>query len=154
MLETILFHLAFRLFLRRSILTATTFFGIIGVVSPQLVQGTPILEDFEEQAVGQFPVGWTDVGEVDASLPNPPDPSAVVIDTTDAFGSPTQALQFLEAAASSPGFSQGIFQSVDPGSIYQMKMHTRIDQFNNNPDRRYPGATSPLLPASFSPAAM
>ena len=44
-------------------------------------------ETFEGDAVGSFPAGWSDVALVDPAS-TAPKPSAVVVNTTDAFGNP------------------------------------------------------------------
>jgi hypothetical protein len=87
-----------------------------------------IIENFEGQTVGAFPGGWLDVGLVDPTPPNPPIPSAVVVNTTDAFGNPTRALATVAAIAP----SQGIYQPITPQSIYRVSADVRIDRFSNN----------------------
>src|SRR5262249_33678573 len=49
------------------------------------------LENFEAQVVGNFPTGWSDVGVAEPD-PGTPNPSAVVVNTTNAFGKATKAL--------------------------------------------------------------
>lgn len=86
---------------------------------------TVISEDFEGQTVGLFPVGWLDVGDVNpGSLA--PNPSAFVVDTTDAFGNPTRALSIPGAFAA----SQGIYQTLPVSSLVTITVDVRIDQFS------------------------
>ena len=59
-------------------------------------------ETFQRDAVGSFPKGWNDAAFVDPDLPAPK-PSALVVNTTDAFGHPTKALATLPAIADSQG---------------------------------------------------
>lgn len=83
-------------------------------------------EDFESNMVGSFPVGWSDVANVDPASTTPK-PSAVVVSTTNAFGNPTRALATL------PGFapSQGIYRSIAPSNSYSMSVDVRVDRFSD-----------------------
>src|SRR5262249_51155866 len=56
-----------------------------------------------------------------------PQPSAVVIKTTDAFGHPTKALATLPAIAD----SQGIYRPIEPADFYKTQVDVRIDQFSD-----------------------
>lgn len=89
-----------------------------------------IVEDFESYGLGSFPSPfWQDVGLIDVLPPNPPDPSAIVIDATDAFGNPTQVLSTLDALAP----SQGIYHSIDVTDQYFVSADVRIDRFCDVP---------------------
>jgi hypothetical protein len=91
--------------------------------------GSP--ETFERDSIGtftdsSFPPGWSD-----AALVSPesiaPEPSAVVIRTSDAFGLPTKALATLPSIAE----SQGIYRPIDPSNFYKTQVDVRIDQFSD-----------------------
>jgi len=98
---------------------------VLGGVQP--AQATVIEDDFEIYTTGTFPASWQDVGDVDPSS-TAPTPSAMVVETTDAFGAPTKALQINDAIAP----SQGIYQSISPTSKVTISTDVRIDQFSNN----------------------
>jgi hypothetical protein len=91
--------------------------------------GSP--ETFQHDSVGtftysSFPTGWLDFGAVGPPS-DAPQPSAVVINTTDAHGHMTQALAILPAVA----FAQGIFRPIDPTNDYATHADVRIDQFGD-----------------------
>jgi hypothetical protein len=73
-----------------------------------------------------FPTGWSDVAQITGES-KAPQPSAVVIQTTDAFGHATQALATLPAIAE----SQGIYRPIDPADFYKTQVDVRIDQFSD-----------------------
>src|SRR5205823_5360568 len=77
--------------------------------------------------VGTFPTGWLDIGAVNPDPPNPPLPSALVVNTTDAFGNPTKALSLVDAIAQ----SQGIYRVVPLSSVYTSKVDVRIDRYGS-----------------------
>ena len=56
-----------------------------------------------------------------------PQPSAVVIQTTDAFGHPTKALATFPNVA----LSQGIYRPIDPSDFYMTRADVRVDQFSD-----------------------
>ncbi len=86
-------------------------------------------DDFQAAVLGAFPAcPWRDVGLVDPTLPNPPDPSAVIISTTDAFGARTQSLHIVDAIAP----SQGIYALVPVSSEYSVAADVRIDRYSDN----------------------
>src|SRR5690349_18833083 len=87
--------------------------------------GSP--ETFQQDSIGtftysSFPTGWFDVAQISPES-TAPQPSAVVIETTDAFGHPTKALATLPAVAE----SQGIYRPIDPGDFYKTQVDVRID---------------------------
>jgi hypothetical protein len=91
--------------------------------------GSP--ETFQDDSVGtftysSFPTGWSDVAQVTGESTSPR-PSAVVIQTTDAFGHATQALATLPAVA----LSQGIYRPIDPADFYKTQADVRVDQFSD-----------------------
>jgi hypothetical protein len=91
--------------------------------------GSP--ETFEQDSIGtftysSFPTDWSDVALISPDS-TAPQPSAVVIETTDAFGNPTQALATFPAVAE----SQGIYRPIDPGNFYKTQVDVRIDQFSD-----------------------
>jgi len=85
-------------------------------------------DDFEGETVGAFPSKWLDIGLVEPNAPNPPIPSALVVQTTDAFGNPTKALATVDALAQ----SQGIYRNIPLSSRYISNADVRIDRFSNN----------------------
>ncbi len=102
--------------------------SILGVVMS--IEAAPIgfAEDFESQTVGAFPINWLDIGLVDPTPPDPPIPSAIVVETTDAFGQPTRALAIADALAP----SSGIYRSVPLSSQYESSADVRVDRFSDN----------------------
>ena len=56
-----------------------------------------------------------------------PQPSAVVIETTDAFGHPTKALATLPTVAD----SQGIYRPIETSDFYMTRADVRVDQFSD-----------------------
>lgn len=91
--------------------------------------GSP--ETFQQDSIGtftysSFPTGWFDVAQISPES-TAPQPSAVVIETTDAFGHPTKALATLPAVAE----SQGIYRPIDPGDFYKTQVDVRIDQLSD-----------------------
>ena len=91
--------------------------------------GSP--ETFQDDSVGtfthsSFPRGWLDFATVGPPS-DAPQPSAVVINTTDAHGHMTQALATLPAVA----VAQGIFRPIDPTDHYATHADVRIDQFSD-----------------------
>jgi len=88
-------------------------------------------ETFQHDSIGtltysSFPTGWSDTAQVSPDS-TPPQPSAVVIQTTDAFGHPTNALATLPGIAD----SQGIYRSIEPSNFYMTQADVRIDQFSD-----------------------
>ena len=82
-------------------------------------------ETFQRDAVGSFPKGWSDAALIDPANPAPK-PSAVVVDTTDAFGHPTKALAMLPAISD----SQGIYRAIESSGFYSAHADVRVDQFS------------------------
>ncbi len=90
---------------------------------------TVVFDDFESYALGTFPSPtWSDVGAVDPVAPITPIPSATVVSTTDAFGSSTQAVAFVDAL----GAAGGIYRSVPVSTNYSFGVDIRVDQFAQN----------------------
>ena len=73
-----------------------------------------------------FPTGWFDTAQVSPDS-TAPQPSAVVIKTTDAFGHPTNALATLPAIAD----SQGIYRPIESSNFYRTQADVRVDQFSD-----------------------
>jgi hypothetical protein len=91
--------------------------------------GSP--ETFERDPIGtftdsSFPPGWSDVAQVTPDS-TAPQPSAVVIATTDASGGLTKALATLPNVA----LSQGIYRPIDPSDFYMTRADVRVDQFSD-----------------------
>jgi hypothetical protein len=83
-------------------------------------------EPFEADAVGGFPTGWSDAWTffADPAIPNP---SAVVVNASGAFGNPTQALAPVPAV----GGAQGIYRAITPSSFYSTRADIRVDRFSD-----------------------
>jgi hypothetical protein len=91
--------------------------------------GSP--ETFQHDLIGtftdsSFPTGWSDTAQV-TSHSTAPQPSAVVIETADAFGHPTKALATLPNVA----LSQGIYRPIEPSDFYMTRADVRVDQFSD-----------------------
>jgi hypothetical protein len=83
-------------------------------------------DDFETYSVGSFPeANWLDVGLAHPDPPNPPDPSAMIVETTGPTGSPTQALQVVPAL----GTTQGAYRFVSLETDYSVTCNVRVDRF-------------------------
>ena len=87
-------------------------------------------ETFQDDKVGQLPKGWQDVGRWPLGSTTP-DPSAIVVKTTDAWGHPTKALQILgpdigELPIASP--TTGIYRPIELAKHYEVKVDVRIDK--------------------------
>ena len=103
------------------------FLGVVAfLVGVPSASAGAIIDDFEGQILGAFPSGWLDVGAVDPGSTSP-DPSAIVVSTTDAFGSPTQALSISEAFAA----SSGIYQVIPNNSFVEISVDVRVDRFSS-----------------------
>ena len=88
-------------------------------------------ETFQSDPVGtftasSFPKGWVDLVAVDPPS-DAPQPSAVVINTTDAHGHMTKALATLPAVAE----AQGILRPIDSTNYYATHADVRIDRFGD-----------------------
>src|SRR4051812_5470731 len=88
-------------------------------------------ETFEDDRTGtftysSFPAGWSDPN-VAFPTPGAPQPSAVVINTTNAYGHMTNALATLPAAAG----LQGIYRPIETANSYATHADVRIDQFGD-----------------------
>lgn len=92
-------------------------------------------ETFEDQVIGTFPdCPWLDTLAVDT----PPDvtlPSCAVIETTDADGLPTLALQTTQAAG-----SDGVYAPIPISDRYVVRADVRIDAFDPAADPKFPGS--------------
>jgi hypothetical protein len=91
--------------------------------------GSP--ETFQTNSIGtftdsSFPTGWSDTAQVSPDS-TAPQPSAVVIETTDAFGHPTKALATLPAIAD----SQGNYRPIESSDFYKTQADFRVDQFSD-----------------------
>lgn len=104
------------------------FVAAAGLVASSSIGQSVVLEDgFESYQVGTLPGGpWADAtSRIDA--PTVPAPSALLIDTTDAFGNPTRALQTVDAI----GTSSGVLAEFAPVNASRVTADVRIDQFTN-----------------------
>ena len=104
------------------------FLGVVTLLAglPSASASTIIFDDFEGQTLGAFPSGWLDVGGVDPNS-TAPNPSAIVVSTTDAFGFSTQALSIIDAFAA----SQGIYQTIPNSSFVEISVDVRVDRFSS-----------------------
>jgi hypothetical protein len=99
-------------------------------VVPQSARAAPIVDSFQEYAVGTFPSPtWQDVGTVDPEPPIAPVPSGTIIETTNAFGQPTRAFEPVSSLAS----SAGIYSAVPVSTSYTLSANMRVDQYSNAP---------------------
>jgi len=95
------------------------------------LRGETLNEDFEVYVTGTFPSPpWQDIGLIDPSLPNPPDPSATVEVTTDAMDEQTQVLEIFKDIG---GPTQGIYQIVGESCYFRVAADARIDQWADAP---------------------
>lgn len=102
--------------------------GFLAFVVP--ANASIVFDDFESYSLGAFPSPtWSDVGGVDPVPPITPIPSAIVVSTTDAFGSSTQAVAFVDAL----GAAGGIYRSVPVSANYAFGVDIRVDDFADNP---------------------
>ncbi|MEM9661603.1 MAG: hypothetical protein AAF937_04765 [Planctomycetota bacterium] len=93
------------------------------------VWGQPVLleDPFEAYGVGSLPGGpWGDVSSRIVS-PTVASPTAAVIETTDAFGLPTRAIQTVDSI----GTSSGVLSGFSPVNASRVTADVRIDQFTN-----------------------
>ncbi|GAB5496264.1 MAG: hypothetical protein Phyf2KO_13440 [Phycisphaerales bacterium] len=84
-------------------------------------------DDFESYNPGELPGSpWLDIT---SRIDNPtiPSPSALVVDTVGPDGSPTKAVQIVDAI----GTSSGILTEIAPADRHVMRMDVRIDQFSD-----------------------
>lgn len=98
-------------------------------MSVGLSEGQAIIleDDFEGYTPDALPGGpWVDV-TTRIDNPTVPSPSATVINTTDPFGNPTQALQTVDAI----GTSSGILSEFTPVRSSMLSADLRIDQFTD-----------------------
>jgi hypothetical protein len=86
-----------------------------------------LTDDFESYAVGGLPGGsWEDARHyVDGSTHT--GDSVSVIETEDAFGNQTQAVQILDHV----GTSGGLVSQIGPANVHRMEVDVRLDQFAN-----------------------
>jgi len=114
--------------------------------SPDTFQRDP----FGTFTQSSFPTGWLDSADVNRGIIGPtptesgstaPDPSVVVIQTTDASGHLTKAV----ATLPSVDVNQGIYRTIDETTFYKTSVDVRVDQFGDTdpkvivPDPNNPG---------------
>ena len=89
---------------------------------------TGIVDNFESYALGTLPgPAWLDVATFDPQAPFATLPSAFVVSTSDAFGSPTQAVAVRDENAR----VAGIYSPVPVSSTYSLAADLRVDRFSN-----------------------
>jgi len=89
-------------------------------------------DNFQGNQTGRFPRGWQDVALTDPTGAAV-SPSAQVIETTDAFGHLTKAVQFLPQI----GVDKGIYRAIEPDGHYSIRADVRIDQFSDYDPAEY-----------------
>ncbi len=106
-----------------------------------------VSDDFESSPVGFFPSAkWQDAAGPDFSPPNsaypqPPLPSALVVNTTDAFGNPTRAVQIVEGL----GSSKGLYAVDGIPVLKTLQADVRVLQYSNgDPNTVRPYLDSPV----------
>lgn len=102
--------------------------AIAMIVGGGVAAQTVLLEDsFEGYGLGGLPGGpWSDTTSRIAA-PTVASPTATIIDTTDAFGNPTRAVQTVDAI----GTSSGILSDFSPVNASRVTADVRIDQFTD-----------------------
>lgn len=100
-----------------------------------------VSDDFESYAVGSFPsTHWLDPAVTFGGAPGfpaPPQPSATVVQTTDAFGNETQALALADAL----GSPKGVYAITGETDHLRVQSDLRIDRFaNGDPNVVWVGA--------------
>ena len=100
--------------------------------SPDTFQRDP----FGTFTQSSFPTGWLDSADVNRGVIGPtptesgstaPDPSVVVIQTTDASGHLTKAV----ATLPSVDVNQGIYRPIEDTTFYKTSVDVRVDQFGD-----------------------
>jgi hypothetical protein len=89
-------------------------------------------DNFQGNQIGRFPRGWQDVALTDPTGAAV-SPSAQVINTTDAFGHQTKAVQLLPEI----GVDKGIYRAIEPAGHYSIRADVRIDQFSDYDPSEY-----------------
>ncbi len=119
---------------------------VLAAIGPQGgVAGQVFRDDFEAYAPGSFPAGsWHDVFER-VGNPSVPPPTATIIETIDAHGAPTRALQTARAFRS----ASGAFSLIDPANTHQMSIDVRIDGFAA-PNQGWPIGVGYIQDVGFS----
>ena len=106
---------------------AVTLLTLVG----QSAGAASVIDNFEAYTLGNFPSPtWQDVATVLPELPpliNATLPSATVVNTTDAHGNPTQAMQTVNAL----GVAKGIYTPVPISSNYSLFADIRTVQYAN-----------------------
>lgn len=119
----------------RTPLAVSTLAAVASLLATPAARAAAIHEDFESFATGAFPSStWTDSATLYPPVPGyptPPVPSATVVQTTDAWGQPTQALALVDALGSPKG-ANTVIGNPD-GMVISADL--RIDRFSNgDPD--------------------
>ena len=96
-------------------------------------RAAPATDNFEGYAIGSFPApAWHDFANFFPPQPNyaPPQlPSMTVVQTTDAFGHPTQALQGVGAAA---GAGSGVYAAQASSMFLSVSADVRTLRYSNS----------------------
>jgi hypothetical protein len=99
---------------------------LFALALPTCAGAFTLTDDFESYDFGAFPSAqWLDVGLVDPTPPNPPDPSCVVERRTTAFDTQTKALFLGDFFA----YSAGIYAMVPVNRYYEIAADVRVDRF-------------------------
>ena len=95
-------------------------------------RAAPATDDFESYAVGSFPApAWKEFANFFPPAPNyvpPVLPSMTVVQTTDAFGQPTQALQSVDVPA---GAGSGVYAAQATGMLLSVAADVRTLRYSN-----------------------
>ena len=90
----------------------------------------PVADDFESYAVGSFPAPtWSEFATFFAPLPNDPPPvvpSMTVVNTTDAFGHATKALQNVDVVS----VTKGVYAPLESGSVLSVSADLRTLRYS------------------------
>ncbi len=85
-------------------------------------------DDFEAATLGALPdCPWLDVGLIDPTLPDPPNPSAIVANVAGPSGRSSKALQTVDAIAP----TQGLYALVPVSSVYTVVADLRVDRYSD-----------------------
>ena len=100
--------------------------------------GTPaaaavLFDNFEGGPLGAVPTGW---GDIASFVPGStaPNPSAMVVNTTNAFGNPTRAVAVADMPVGTlptTAPARGVYPLIAASSAYSTSMDVRIDRFSD-----------------------
>lgn len=109
--------------------------ALVSAIVPSVSAGS-LTDGFESYGLSSFPSGpWL---EVASRIDNPttPIPSAQIIDTTNAQGQATQAVQLVDAV----GTSQGLLAEIERASRHVLEVDVRVDSYATSNGATWTGA--------------